>query len=331
MVKAGVIGLGIGKHHLRGYSNNPEVKIWAIADIDEERLKRSSQEYSVPHYFKDYRKLLNLKDLDLVSVALPNFLHSAAAIEALESGKHVLVEKPMALNSREAEKMVKAAKENKKILMVGMNYHYFSEFQFLKQLAERGEFGDIYYIKAVALRKGTFPRGLKTWFKDRQKSGGGSLIDMGPHMIDLSLWMVNDFNVISVDGVAYSKFMPVDDFASALIRLSKGATVNIEISWKTFAKFQLSLSLLGTKGGATTNPLKLYKEMGDTPVEVTPEVKAEDFSSSIEKEIAHFIECIMGEKQPASSAQKGLKVMKIVDAIYESAKVGKEIRMDCRM
>ena len=114
MIRAGVIGLGMGKNHLHGYSKTSEVKIWAIADLEEERLKSFSQEYSVPHSFKDYRELLKLKELDVVSIALPNFLHCPVTIEALEAGKDVLVEKPMALNSQEAEKMVKVAREEKR-------------------------------------------------------------------------------------------------------------------------------------------------------------------------------------------------------------------------
>ena len=327
MIKAGVIGLGMGQSHLYGYSKNPEIKIWAIADLDQEKLENFSQKYSVPHSFKDYRELLKLKELEVVSIALPNFLHCPVAIEALEAGKHVLVEKPMALNSEEAEKMVEVAREKKRVLMVGMNYRYFPEMQVLKRFIEQGELGDIYYIKAVALRRKTFPKDSTSWFKDKQKSGGGGLMDMGPHMLDLSLWLADNFNVTSVCGVTYNKFMPVDDLASALVKLNNGVIINLEISWQTFTKPQFFLSLFGTKGGAMTNPLKVYQEFGDTSVEVTPEVKKEDFTSGMEREIAHFIKCIKERKEPSSSGEKGLRVMRILDAIYESAKTGREVRM----
>ncbi len=328
MLKAGVIGLGMGENHLYGYSKNPEVRIWAIADLDEEKLKSFSQKYSVPHSFKDYRELLKLKELEVISIALPNFLHCPVVIGALEAGKDVLVEKPMALNSQEAEKMVKVAREKKKVLMVGMNYRYIPEMQVLKKFIEQGELGNIYYIKAVALRRKTFPKDSTNWFKDKQKSGGGGLVDMGPHMLDLSLWLADNFDVTSIYGVTYNKFMPVDDLASALVKLNNGVTINLEISWETFTKPQFFLSLFGTKGGAMTNPLKVYQEFGDTSVEVTPEVKKEDFTSGMEREIAHFIKCIKERKEPSSSGEKGLRVMRILDAIYESAKTGREVRMD---
>ena len=324
MIKAGVIGLGIGQSHLHGYSKTPGVKVWAIADLEEERLKRFSQEYSVPHSFKDYQELLKLKELDVVSVALPNFLHCPVTIEALEAGKHVLVEKPMALNSQEAEKMVKVAREKKRILMVGMNYRYLPEIQILKKFIEQGELGDIYYIKAVALRRRSI---LSPWFKDKEKSGGGGLIDMGPHMLDLSMWIADDFNAVSVYGITYNKFMPVDDLASALIKLSNGATINLEISWETFTKSQIFLNLFGTKGGAMTNPLKIYQNAGDIPVEITPEIEKGNFTSKIQKEIAHFIRCVREKKEPSSSGEKGLRVMRVLDAIYESARTGKEVRI----
>jgi len=327
MINAGVIGLGMGQNHLYGYDKTPGVKVWAIADLDEGKLKNFSRKYSVPHSFKGYRELLKLRELDVVSIALPNFLHFPVTIEALEAGKHVLVEKPMALNSQEAEKMVKVAREKKRILMVGMNYRYIPEIHILKKFIEQGELGDIYYIKAVALRRKTFSKDFVTWFKDKEKSGGGGLIDMGPHILDLSLWMADDFNVTSVYGVTYNKFMPVDDLASALIKLKSGVTINLEISWETFTKPQFFLNFFGTKGGAITDPLKIYKEVGNTSVEITPEVKKEDFTSVIEGEIAHFIECVKEEKEPGSSGEKGLKVMRILDGIYESARSGREVRI----
>lgn len=327
MIKAGVIGLGMGQSHLYGYSKIPEVKIWAIADIEEEKLESFSQKYSIPHSFKDYRELLKLRELEVVSIALPNFLHCPVAIEALEAGKHVLVEKPMALNSQEAEKMVKVAREKKRVLMVGMDYRYIPEIEVLKKFIEDGELGDIYYIKAVALRRKTFPKDSASWFKDKQKSGGGGLIDMGPHMLDLSLWLADNFNVTSVYGVTYNKFMPVDDLASALVKLTNGATISLEISWETFTRPQFFLNLFGTKGGAMTNPLKIYKEIGDASVEVSPEVKKEDSICQVEGEIAHFIKCIKEKKEPSSSGEKGLRVMRILDAIYQSARTGRKVRM----
>ncbi len=329
MIKAGVIGLTMGKHHLYAYSKTPGVKVWAIADLDEEKLKSFSQEYSVPHSFKDYRELLQLKELDVVSVALPNFLHCPVTIEALEAGKDVLVEKPMALNNEEAEKMVIVARKKKRTLMVGMNYRYFPQMQVLKKFIENGELGEIYYIKAVTLRRRTFPKNFASWFKDKEKSGGGGLVDMGPHMLDLSLWMANDFDVKSVYGVTYNKFMEVDDLASALVKLSNGAVINLEISWETFTKPQFFLNFFGTKGGAITNPLRIYKDVANASVEmIIPEAKSQDLAPSMEGEITHFIECVREQKEPGSSGEKGLIVMRILDGIYESARTGREVRLD---
>lgn len=328
MIKAGVIGLGMGQNHLYGYSQIPEVKIWAIADLDKERLKSSSQKYSVPHSFRDYRELLKLRELDVVSIALPNFLHCSVTIEALKAGKHVLVEKPMALNSQEAERMVNVAREKGRVLMVGMNFRYFSEILVLKRFIEQGEFGDIYYIKAVTMRRKAFPSDFITWFKDKEKSGGGVLMDMSPHMLDLSLWMAGDFNVTSVYGATYNKFMPVDDLACALVKLSSGVTINLEMCWEAFTETELFFfSLFGTKGGATTNPLRIYQEIRGTSVEITPEVKKNDFASSTAGEITHFINCIKEKTEPSSSGEKGLKVMRTLEAIYESARTGREVRM----
>lgn len=325
MIRVGVIGLRMGAGHLASYGKLSDVKIRAVCDLNQELLKKYIKDYSIPSSFTDYKKLLALEELDAVSIALPNYLHCPVAIEALEKGKHVLVEKPMALNSKEAESMVKKAKEKKKILAVSMNHRYTSERQFLKKMVKKGELGEIYYVKGVLIRRETFSQQVKqnSWFVQKDKSGGGVLIDLGPHLLDLSFWFLDDFNPISVYGVVSARFKygDVDDFVSALIRMKGGATISLELTWESFIKEgKFFSSLLGTEGGAETNPLKIYKE--ETRTEVIPALP--EVKETIQ---SHFIDCIREGRAPEVSGEKGLVVMKVIDAIYKSARTGREVRI----
>jgi len=180
MLKVGIIGLGEGENHIKLFKKVSNVKVLAIADIDRGKLESISKTYDIPQTFTNYKDLLDVKDIDAVTVALPNYLHCPVVIDALERNKHVLVEKPMALNAREAEKMVRKAREKKKCLVVRMNYRFLPEMTFLKRLIEQGYFGRIYCIKARYMRRMTFEdkKALagslkdRTWFVEKAKSGG---------------------------------------------------------------------------------------------------------------------------------------------------------------
>lgn len=231
MVKVGIIGLGMGVSHLEGYSRVPDVKIFALCDLNETLLKEQAKKFEVPHTFSNYHKMLEMEELDVVTIALPNFLHCPVTLDALEAGKHVLVEKPMAMNGLEAEKMVKKAREKKKVLAVAMNYRFSPEKVFLKKMIEKGELGEIYYVRAISLRRKTFSQEFcqsndrRTWFIRKEKAGGGALIDMGPHLLDLAMWFCDDFEPVSVYGVTSHKMKngDIDDLSSALIKLTSYA------------------------------------------------------------------------------------------------------------
>ena len=334
MINVGVIGLGMGQNHLAGYSKLKDARLKALCDIDKERLDNFAKMYNVPGTFQDYHEMLKMKELDAVSICLPNYLHCPVTLEALEAGKSVLVEKPMATNSGEAEKMLTAARNKKKALIIGMNYRFKHQFQYLKKLITEGELGEVYYIKSRALRRKTFTgdcayRLKETpWFTQKEKSGGGALIDMGPHMIDLALWLTDNYNPVTVFGSVYTKLgnYQVDDLASALIKLDNGTTISVEISWETFTKDKFSLTVFGTKAGVITDPFTIYKEVIGSSAEITPKLNPPpEPAYEMHQEYAEFIETIKNGKRLTSSAEKGLIIMKILDAIYESANTGKAI------
>jgi predicted dehydrogenase len=333
MLNVGVIGLSMGQDHLLKYSSIKGVKIYAISDLDEERLSISSEKYNVPYKFKDFHKLLDTKGIDAVSICLPNFLHATVTIEALDKGKHVLVEKPMAMNSKEAEEMVNKAKHKKKLLAVAMNYRFTPERMFLKTLIDKGEFGKIYYVKCVTLRRKTFDKKIvqskdsKKWFFTKERSGGGALVDMGPHLLDLAMWYLDDFNPISAYGVASTELMTysdIDDFSSSIIKLKGGSTLHLESTWESWTEPKLYNLLLGTKGGAKTDPLVIYKDVDGTNVEIRPQVQQNELMKDKTLQ-THFVDCIKKNKTPEVSGERGLAVMKIIDAVYKSSKTGKAV------
>jgi predicted dehydrogenase len=255
MFKVAVIGLGMGREHLRGYSTVRDVQIAAIADIDADRLRFAVDQYHVPFATADYHEVLAMPEIDAVSVCLPNDMHAPVVIAALQAGKHVLVEKPMAQSAAQAEAMIAVATECDKTLAVAVNYRWnlAPESYYLKQLITQGDLGSVYYVRSVSLRRRTFVRGHKSWFSDKRRSGGGGLIDMGPHMLDLAMWYAGDYAPVSVSGVARTALMvdtDVDDLASALIRMQGGATLALESTWESFTRPALAVTVLGTRGGA---------------------------------------------------------------------------------
>jgi predicted dehydrogenase len=335
MFNVGVIGLGMGRDHLMQYKDVPDVRILGIADVDEKRLESCRAEFSVPHAFSDYRKLLKLADLDAVSVALPNNLHASVTIEALEAGRHVLVEKPMAMNAAEARRMIEAAGRTGKHLALAMNYRWnIREAGYLRQVIAAGTLGEIYSVRSVSTRRRTFPRGHKIWFSDRSRSGGGALIDMGPHILDLAMWFAGDWEPVSVSGVARTAIMTdtdIDDYACGLVRMKGGCTISIESTWASHTRPGLSVTVLGTKGGAvldmsSSQVLTFFGEDGATLTESKPTeiVLSPDMEPRVQ---AHFVDCIRTGKAAENTPARGLAVMQIIEGIYRSSADGREVRI----
>lgn len=182
-IKVGIIGTGgISNFHMRGYKAISDVEVVAVCDIDENKVKAYAEQYNVPKYYTDYNEMMANEDLDAVSVTTWNSAHKGATIAALNGGANVICEKPMAMNSEEAEGMLNAAKANGKLLMIGFVRRFGNDASILKSFIDAGDMGDIYFAKASYLRRNGCPGG---WFSDKEYSGGGPLIDLGVHVMDL--------------------------------------------------------------------------------------------------------------------------------------------------
>lgn len=346
-LKVGIIGTGgISNFHINGYLKNPNVELYAFCDINEEKVKNMAEKYGVSRIYTDKDEMLKLKELDMVSVCTWNSAHAECTIAALNAGKHVLCEKPMAVSAEEAEKMKEAALRNQKLLMIGFVRRFENETAILRDFIDQDQFGEIYYTKASYLRRKGNPGG---WFGDKSRSGGGPLIDLGVHVIDLVRYLSGSPKPVSAYGATFTKLYDrknikstggyvstdkgerdicdVEDLATAMIRFDNGMVLSIDASFCLNIKRDVAkIELFGTKAGAKIeNGMELYNEINDYMADVnlitTPPLS---FDVIFGKEIAHFVDCVQNGTPCRAPAEDGIILMKILDAVYESARTGHE-------
>ncbi len=350
-LKIGIIGAGsISQAHLDAYKNNSEVEIYAICDLNEDRARQTAKKYGAAQVFTDYKELLSHPEIHSVSICTWNNSHAQIAIDALDAGKHVLVEKPLCMTVEQALEVEKAVRRNKQVLQVGFVRRYASNTRILKQFIDANELGDIYYAKASCLRRLGNPGG---WFSDIERSGGGPLIDLGVHVIDICWYLMGKPKVKSIKGNTYNKLgnrsnvenlsfyqaadydatkNTVEDLANAVISFENGASIMVDVSFTLHAKEDtLAVKLYGDKGGAELEPqLQLVAEKFNTMLNVTPQVDnlSFDFGDAFQNEINHFIGATLGRVETLSPVEDGVEMMKMLCGIYESAKTGKEVLLN---
>lgn len=347
-IKIGVIGVGsISNCHIQAYQKNSNVELYAFCDIDEGQLRKMGEKYGISRLYTDIDAMLALKELDAVSVCTWNSAHADCAIAALNAGKHVLCEKPMSISREKAEEMKAAADKNRKLLMIGFVRRYGNDCAVLKDFLEKDYFGALYYAKATYLRRNGNPGG---WFGDKSRSGGGPLIDLGVHVIDLVRYLMGNPKPVSVYGATFQKLYDrknikkiggyasvsksdrdicdVEDLAVAMIHFENGAVLSLEASFSlNLKKDEGKIELFGTKGGAKLDPeLEIYTEINDYLADVQLDYPtAQNFDDIFEKEINHYVDCILHGTPCRAPAEDGVTLMAILDAIYESAETGHEV------
>ncbi len=350
-LRVGIIGAGnISHSHLGGYKALPDkVELVAVCDIDEQKAQNYAKVNGFPRAYKDYNEMLAKEELDAVSVCTWNAAHAEAAIAALNAGCNVLCEKPMAMNASQALAMKEAAERNGKLLMIGFVRRFGNDADILRNFIQAGTMGDIYFAKATYLRRSGCPGG---WFGDRRYSGGGPLIDLGVHVIDLCRYLAGCPQPVSVYGVTYDNLgdnradnqkgwvsqnslgidfkYTVEDFATALIRFDNGMTLNVEASFNLNIKQDTgNIELFGTKAGARVDPqIEFFSDMNKMFVDIKPVGNtALDFNGLFNREIKHFVDCVRDGIPCISPAEDGVVLMRILDAIYQSAAEGREVRL----
>ncbi|WP_078435093.1 Gfo/Idh/MocA family protein [Metabacillus halosaccharovorans] len=337
-LRYGLIGAGSNaeKKHLSNYLSLPNVELVAICDVNIENAEKIAEKYKIDKVYKSYKDMINSEDLDLVSVCTPNSLHADIAIFALINGVNVHCEKPLAINAVEAQRIGDAKNKSGKKLMVGLNNRFTNEAVYLKKIIDAGYLGDIYKAKAGWVRRSGIP-GRGTWFTNKDIAGGGVMIDLGVHYLDLALFLMGMPEPSYVTGATYQNFahtttrnrngyignpngiFNVEDSATGFIGLKDGATVNFEFSWASnIEKDQTFVELLGTKGGASiiNGELKIHSELLDTCIDLSPNLNP---NIKLMNEFEHFTNCILSEDELLAPAEHGVYMMNIIDHFYLSA------------
>jgi len=345
-VNIAVIGAGaIGLDHLASFRLHPACHVAALAEVSVERGREAADKFGVPEVVADYRVLLGRPDIHAVSIALPNHLHAPVALAALRAGKHVMLEKPMATNARDAARLTVVAKKSRVLLMVGQNNRFGVEVQTARQLIDQGLLGQVYHAKTAWNRRSGIPR-IGSWFTQKKFAGGGCTYDIGVHALDRCLYLLGEFEAATVTGQTYSQFGPrglgegswgkseidparpfdVDDLCVALIKLKSGRTVLLEASWaghQPEPDFN-GTQLFGTEAGLHFPPLRLFK---DGPHGYSTELVRPLPPLVNPNRMVHFIDCLQGKAEPFVKPAESLAIQKILDAIYLSARSGREIRL----
>jgi len=353
-IKVGIIGCGgiaLGKH-LPSLQKIEQVEIVAFCDVFIEQARKACEQFGTPSakVYDSYNEMLLDAEIDVIHVCTANDTHADISIAALEAGKHVMCEKPMAKTAADARRMIAAAEKSGKKLTVGYNNRFRSDSMLLKKMCQEGQLGEIYYAKAHAVRR----RGVPTWgvFLDEEKQGGGPLIDIGTHALDLTLWLMDNYEPSVVLGSSFHKLskrenaanawgswdpekFKVEDSAFGMIKMKNGATIMLEASWalNTLDTREARTTLCGTEGGADmVDGLRINGEthgkLFEQHFKLDP--KGADFyegkkESMQDVEMRMWIDALLHDTEPVVTAKQALVVSEILEAIYQSANTGKAV------
>jgi predicted dehydrogenase len=345
-LRVGVIGCGaIARDRHLPYWQELEaegrIELLGACDIIQERADMGVHRFGARTAYLDYRRMLRDIEFDIIDICTQNRWHAPITVDALNAGANVLVEKPMAMNARECQRMIDAAKKNKRRLMVAQHMRFEAGAERLKEVVESGALGEIYTSNALWLRK----RGIPGWgkFHIAKESLGGPLIDIGVHMMDLCVWLMGSPKPVAVSGKTYRMFgdrpdlcnadwgtpyppkeFDVEDYASAYVRFEKDITMIVEVSWAAnIEQERHHIHILGDKAGLSTNPLGVYSYGKDALITTTFDWLPDQEGHRME--IRHFTECLEKNLPVRVKPEESLQIQKIIDAIYESSKKNKEI------
>jgi predicted dehydrogenase len=354
LLRAGVIGLGYaGEQHLKNYARVSGVEPVALAGLERDHLRELGKRYGVPDLYTSWEDLVSREDLDIVSIGAPNHLHAPIAVAALEGGRHVLCEKPLARNGEEAQRIVDAARAANRAVHIAFTQRERGDVQALKRHVVEGNLGRIYHSKATWMRRNGIP-GMGGWFTSKELAGGGPLIDLGVHMVDMALYLMGDPVVESVSCATYAELGPqgrggwvgsglmrgdnpyeVEDLATAFLRLSGGSTMTLEAGWAVYRESSddFGVTLYGTDGGAemlvrnygTSNTVRIYTDVAGAPAVVTPEIEPREGHYAVVK---RFVETIHSGDWKGQHGEDGLDRAHIIDACYASALQNREVSME---
>ncbi len=358
-LQIGIIGCGgiANKKHMPALRKlSDKATMVAFCDIVLEKAQEAARRYGGKGaaVYTDYRELLSDSNIDVVHVLTPNTTHCNIVVDSFRANKHVMCEKPMAASTADAQKMLDAWRNTDRKFTIGYQNRFRDDVAAVNEACRCGDMGEVYFAKAHAVRR----RAVPTWgvFMDKEKQGGGPLIDIGTHSLDMALWCMDNFKPKSVTGVTFHKMadavegnlfgawdvekFDVEDSAFGFIQMENGATIYLEASWILNIKEsnEASMTLCGTKMGAeishpmtdvpevTFNFAKYGKLMIERPAAVAavPYFGGAMLSPE-DREAVQWLDCILNDTQPLVKPEQAFAVTQILEAIYTSAKTGKQV------
>ncbi len=328
-VRVGVVGVGWISQvvHLPTLRKLPGVTVVALCDRDKAKVRLVGEKFGINRTYADLGAMLQAEELDAVIVATSTDAHKGVSIQAMEAGKDVLIEKPIARHYAEAVAIADAARTLKRKVMVGMNHRFRPDTMVLKSFLEGKELGKLLYTRTGWLRRRSSD---SSWFVKKEKSGGGVFIDLGIVMLDMALWMLDYPAVQRVNSSLYhQRTKSVEDTAVVTLTLSSGSVIVIEVSWSMHVEEDIYYCyVFGNEGTASLQPFRIIKELHGNLVNVAP-AKLENpqtlFRRSYENELKHFLGAVRNIHPVVSTADEAVQRMRVVDAVYRSAKQCKEI------
>ncbi len=346
-LKVGVIGVGgIAATHFPGWHNSPHTELVALADMSSEVLARVAKEQNVSRTYAKTEDLINDPDIDIIDICTPSAYHAPLSIAALEAGKHVICEKPLAPKPADIQAMIQARDKSGKLLMTAQHFRFSGAARSLKAEIDTGVLGEVYHARSWMLRRNWLPVG--PGFSMKKNSGGGPCIDIGVHILDLTLWMMGNPKPITVSGVtqdflskqagafsawggAVPDYFDVEEFAAAFVRFENGATLILEVSWLLHHATRgedMQMWLYGTKGGSNWPKNELLSANNATRQLLNTQLQNEDDLGE-----AHAAECMefakaIAEGRPSPvPPEQSLDVMTILDGLYRSAEQRREVAL----
>lgn len=347
-ISFGFIGAGaISQWAAKAVQSHPLGRVVAAQDPHAGRLTELCEEFKIPHACKTAEELLANPEVDAVYIAVPNKFHVPLAIQALEAGKHVILEKPFALNAAEAECAADCARKTGRVLTIGMNQRFEENSQAFRVFAAGGVFGEIYHAKACWLRRSGIPK-MGTWFGSRDLAGGGCLYDIGVHVLDLCLYVLDNFEPVSAYGATYTKFgnrglgqgswgnsdnsglpFEVEDFASGLIKFANGCTVSLDVTWARHSELndRVEVELYGTEAGGHVYANKVFRKDNPLGAHYTVEGSKATIPFPHKDRFHNFINHLHGTEDLCVSMEQALVVQRILDALAESSRTGNSVKI----
>ena len=346
-LKVGVIGVGgIAGAHFPGWRDSPIAEVVALADLDAATLKRVGEAQGVKKLYEKPDDLIADKSIDIVDVCTPNMYHTPLTVAALKAGKHVLCEKPLAPTPDDIKKMIKARDKSGKLLMTAQHFRFQGSAQALKAEIDTGLLGDVYHARCWMLRRSAAP--TRPGFILKKHSGGGPCIDIGVHILDLTLWMMGNPKPVAVSGITQDKLahqpgafsnwggpipaeFDVEDFAAAFVRFENGATMVLEVSWLLHHKTQgedMQMWLYGDKGGSHWPSNELLSANNANAQLLNTQLQNAAGGEPHAKECIAFAEAVANGLPSPVPAEQSLDVIAILDGLYRSAASGKEVALD---